>query len=101
MPRPSRQEQAPGQTALESVPADTASVQEPTPAAPAADTLRPTPLLMTVDSTASPKKPLKKPGGFKPLKIRLDRNGKIFLAATAVLMGAVYLSYQYFRKDVK
>jgi hypothetical protein len=101
LPRLPRQEQVPGQSAQETAPADSAFAQEPPPAASPADTLRPVPLPMAADSAAAPKKPLKKLGSFKLEKIRLDRNGKVFLAATAVLMGLVYLSYQFFRKDVK
>lgn len=101
LPRLPRQEQAPEQPAPETMPADTASAQEAPPAASPADTLRPVPLPVAADSSAAPKKRPKKLGSLKLEKIKLDRNGKVFLAATAVLMGAVYLTYRYFRKDVK
>jgi hypothetical protein len=82
----------------EPAPADT-SVSHETSAA-ATDTLK-APAQPASSDTASPgRKPARKPYAFKPGKLKLDRNGKIFMAATAGLFAGVYLVYRFFWRDV-
>jgi len=90
-------------TAAESpaaAPADSAAVREaPVPAA--TDPTKPVLQTTEPDTAAATKAPAKKPGAWKPGKIEIDRNGKIFIGASLALLGGVYLVYQVFKKDVK
>lgn len=98
LPRLPRQEPLTESPAPEKEAADTTAVVRP-PAVPT-DTLRVVPQAASADSAAPGAKRGKSKMAFKTGRIVLDKNGKIFLAATAMLMGTVYLSYRYFRKGV-
>jgi hypothetical protein len=94
------QESAAQSPASEPVQVDSV-IQAPTPPAAPADTLQPQPPKIAPDSIRTAKKPNKMLGDWKPGKIKLDRNGRIFLGVTAGLLGGVYLVFLVFNKDVK
>ncbi|GEM_PF-5273330 len=86
---------------------DTAAVQT-APAAAADSSVLRSPPALTADTVkagehgAKPDSSRAKPspvfGTWKPGQIKLDRNGRIFLAISAALLGGVYLTYLYFTK---
>lgn len=99
LPRLPRQEQTAESPSPEKAAADTTVILQPTTVS--TDSVRAAPQLTVSDSTTQSAKPIKKMTAFKMGKIVLDKNGKIFLAATAGLLAVVYLTYKVFQRGVK
>ena len=99
LPRLPRQEPVPESKAPEPEAADTTTVIRPQSSPEGTEQAGPQ--AAAADSSAPPAKPARKKLSFKPGKIVFDRNGKIYLAATAGLLAGIYIAYRVFQRGVK